>query len=88
MITTKKIIVSQYGLAYITDNDVCIQYDFDQAINGDGTITPLGMTREQLEDAARQFVAILNIAAWDEHLGENIDKHMEINGYTGTAHCY
>lgn len=88
MITINDIDASNICLNYITDDDYCIQYNFSQIQEQDGAIHPQNLTDEQLKDAARQFATILNIAAWDEHLGERIDKHMEINGYEGTSECY
>lgn len=46
------------------------------------------ITQERIEDATRQFALILSIAEWNENMGKEIEKHMEMNGYDGVASCY
>lgn len=86
MITVNDINKTNVSLSYVTDENICIQFDFDGKVK-DGKVT-YDISKEKLDDAAMQFVSILNIATWDENLGKAIEKHMSINGYDGVAKCY
>lgn len=68
--------ISNNTLCYCVD-DICIQYDLLE-----------DCTEQQMDDAAQQFALILSLAAWDKNLGRNIERHMTLNGYKGTADWY